>query len=383
MRVYKGSSGSDIIEEIEQGITVIVQKMANYTPRYYVKYDGSKFGWISGAGISKPKKETGPTENLRIQSSTLILQGDLETISWNGKTFEVRSFNSADHIISSILKGIFDNTLISQEIKQQVLKICKNINSSIIWDGTIDYHEINELGKYLNELIIGIKMLLDRKIEKFLIPTRSNFPGIDSLFMYNQRYIPISSKYGEGAVPQLYPLISNISSDIFDNRLRNSQLYRLLMSYKSNSSHVLAIYNFALNKILRFGVECEDLYEDARDNIRSKDLVTVENYVLKYCDNMKIIDAFPLSLTSYCARIASHALNNCLLSKEVIRNYLQSINLHQFHLCNESWHKGKIEYNMKKTWECLFSVTYGKSSINSLSADRGLLCYRFGENINN
>lgn len=380
MKVYKESSGNDVIDEIEKGTEVTTLKMAYYTQRYNVRYDGSKIGWISGKHIEKPKKERGPTENLKIQSATLISQGNLDSIFWNGSWLPVRAFNNTKSLISSITDGISQNIFLSDEIKEQIIRIVSDVEKPIIWDGTIDYHEINEIGKYLNELIIGIKMLSTGKINKFVIPMRSNFPGVDSFICKKNEIIPISMKYGEGAVSQLYPLISKIRFDPSDRRLKNSQIWRLLTCYPIYANHVYAILDFAIKKILRFDIDIEELYEDARDNQPSKNLTKLHNHIIKYCDNWRVVVAFPQSLTSYCAKITTAALNNCLLTKEVIKNHLEEMNLYQYHLCNESWHQGRIVYREKKVSEYPFVITQGKSSINSLNADRGLLCYRFGEN---
>lgn len=376
-KFYKDSSSKDIIDLIDEGTSLKVLKVRDYNPRYYVYCNGN-YGYVSGKLIQKPKREKGPTENLRIYAKELAVLGKKDCLYWNNTLIDCISFIDSKEIIDSILCCLKNNKNISQEIIDQIDKRLHNLNFRFFWDACIDYHEINELGKYLNEMLIGIILLNEKKIQKFVIPLTQNFAGIDSFGIKQKDIIPISSKYGVGAVPQLFGLLGKIPWQNFTARSKTSQVYRLLKSYEKTQSQRMAVYDFAITKLLRLSYDINEIYKSCQAKKKTAELQKLESIVRKTCVNKKILDTFPLSLTSWLERLTVDSLNSCPMSVEIVKNHLEELNLYQYHLNKNDWHEGKIVYLEKKTWECPFSFCIGKSLINNLEANRGLLCYRIG-----
>lgn len=351
--------------------------MADYTPKYYVLCNG-RAGYVSGRFIQKPKREKGPTENLRIYAKDLGIWGKKESLYWRQELIECLSFVNSVSLKGSILYSLQKNKNISKEIISQVEKRLDNLDKKLFWDACVDYHEINEIGKYLNEVLIGVKLLSERKIDKFMIPVSQTYPGIDSFGIKDNKTIPISSKYGEGARSQLFGLLGKLPQANFTPRTRNSQLYRLIVSYSKVSSQKMAVYDYALRKLLQLDYDIDTVYEALQNNVMISEVKAIKSLIMKTCSHEKVKDAFPNSVTSWLERLTIEALNACPMSVEVIKEHLEDMNLHQYHLDKNKWHDGEILYLEKQTWKCPFIFQVGKSLLNNLEANRGLLCYKIG-----
>jgi hypothetical protein len=375
--IYFNSSGRDISGYIEKGKKVTVLKSDNYCSKYYVKYDDNRFGYVQEKYIEKPRKETGPTENLKIQMATLIKGGHLENYFWGNELIECRVFYSAGQLINSIVDGIQKNHNLSDELKIQISGILRNINSKIIWHASLDISDINELGKYLGECLIGLKSLIDRTADKVLFPVKSNFPLVDCFLYYKGQVLPLSMKYGRGANAQLFSILNRFSDEFFDNDLKRSRIYSLIQSNNEYKNQRHAVYDFVLNRAMGRNVDPVRVFELAQQNRIEGDLQTICNYIYDTCDKKKIIDLLPDSLTTYCAQCAANLLNRCQLTIPVITKYIESIALDQYHLDNKEWLNGNIAFKVKRADASNFKVYYGKSVMKDIRAARGLLTFKF------
>lgn len=151
-----------------------------------------------------------------------------------------------------------------------------------------------------------------------------------------------------------------------------------MTSYADLTSQRHAVYDFALRKILRLNIDIDKFYEDCKKNYISADVKYIGNLIADCCDNEKIKKAFPQSVTSWLERVTVEAINACPLSIEIIKEHLRELQLYQYHLDKDRWYEGYVSFVEKKTWQCPFKVTIGKSLLNNLEANRGLLCYRIG-----
>lgn len=246
------------------------------------------------------------------------------------------------------------------------------MESTIIWDG-IDGCEIDETGKYLSESIFGLMTLETDKSASVAFPIKSNFAGVDSFNIRKNAIIPISSKYGKGAPAQAIPLMMKCGRSPSD-----SELNKFLQCLENYPLQREAIYDYAFNKVLDLDIDIHQLYLDAVDNdVDSPLLKNVLSCIKKDSLNTsKIEQVFPASVTSYAAKVTASSLSKCPMTEKKLKAVLKDLGIWQVNACRKSWHDGKIGFYVKSTWNCSFSLYYGKSEINNLEANRGLLTYR-------
>ena len=115
--------------------------------------------------------------------------------------------------------GMKNNRNVSKNIVDSFTEWGKDGNwNEIKWIGNIPNNEMNQLGKYVGEVITGIMGFTHRRslswrgfdpltggIKQFCVPTDPAFTGVDVFFVMNDgSIVSISNKYGKGAAASFF-----------------------------------------------------------------------------------------------------------------------------------------------------------------------------------
>lgn len=336
---------------------------------------------------------------MRIQSETLIKSGTPITVELGSNAFDAMEFRNSSVLLDSILTGLQNNSRVPERVVNQFVHYIESSDKSkIVWNSDITPEEINELGKYLGEMLPGV-LLLDRnwssfdtqfmKIpRRFAVPTDCSFSGIDSFFTdYRGNSTMISSKYGPGARASVF---SNLLPIAMDKKLGESQFKNLIAAAeeagidsetliaKQGSKNVL--YTYGINQILGLNHENPiEIFNDIRNHCINKtelkgESKSVLDKINSTANNM-IVSALPHSTTSFFARTTAERLNEDKKSIEQMKEVLQMKDFVQLNMNMTKWRQGDIQFKVRRSSEADIKIGGNKSAVNDLDARQGSLVY--------
>lgn len=382
-----------VIALMDGGTKITVLPMEQYHSKYKVAY-GSSIGYVSEQYISKPKNEKGSTELLEIKTNELASRGHLSSLSFEDTITTVRGFDNRFNIQKSIIGALKSNKQVGREIVEDVEHIFRFLPRKFVWNAAIDRHEVDELGKYIGELLFGSIILLNKtfdghKIVGVSIPDDSTHSGIDSfLHVKGGDIIGISSKYGVGARASFF---RNILDKIQPTHslMPPCVLTRLCHRYKNHTRE--AIYNYAIKDILGLNIENPyKIFDPIRtgryqgyENVITEIVVAVQERLMastpdstgKLIVRNKIYQNLPYSITNYFCRLIATQLNECPVSMEIIRDVLSRSPIYQVHLDHDQWVKGNIRFDAYHVKSAGVKIIGSKSSIEDIHGKQGLLNY--------
>lgn len=354
---------NDSKENIPAHSKITVLKQDQYNSKYKVLFNG-KLGYISGSYIKKPKKEKGATEHLNIRSSSLITLGEDKKID----SIDVKYFDDHTKLKESIIHGLQENRNICQDVITDINKLLDN--GEVIWNASLDRDEINEIGKYIGELIVGFDKLKKAEIDGFSVPIKSNHPSVDSFFHIRDSIMPISSKYGRGSYASFF---NTFYSDLKNEDLEDSVIKDLVKIQKEKSIDI--VYDYGIKQIL--GYNFENVYEKIKNNLlNDPEIKLIEEKVKSICTNQIILDNLPYSITSFFTRELAQRINNCEISSKKITEIFTKKNISQYHLDISKWNQGNIVFETTDYKDCKVHILGSKSAISDFKAIHGLLNYR-------
>lgn len=401
--VYIGIADNEKIDTLDDGHPISVPDADKYEPRYLIKYKkGSKklLGYVSQNAVAKPIASKGATENLAVRAETLILGGKLTKENYAGKPVQVRKFANHRMLAKSILMGLKKNKNVSEGIVEVFEKFLKPNSryDRLEWTSEIDSHEINELGKYAGELIIGLLCLKNNKsvfsksfyqggIAAFCVPDDPSFVGVDSfLLMKNKTIIPISSKYGVGAkasffanlLPKAVAYNSKLKPSILKQVVKSTKqagITKEMLDRKKGAKDIL--YWHGVNVILKLkNKKPLQIFQDIKKGKMTKDAKVVISAIKKYrYTEPKIKAALPKSVTAFFSREIARQLNNDKKSIVQILEILSGKNFWQANLDINKWRKGDVYYKMVNSGDSKVSIIGSKSSMTDIDAKQGMLNY--------
>jgi len=366
-----------------------------------------EFGGAEGAG--------GP-ESLAIRAETLITEGTQTKIPYGGRDAEVACFNDAASIKKSILVGMKKNRNVSKNIIKSFTEWGEDGNwNEIKWIGNIPNNEMNQLGKYVGEVITGIMGFTHRRslswrgfdplvggIKQFCVPTDPAFTGVDVFFVMNdESIISISNKYGKGAAASFfanllpYVMISRsvvpegalldivniakIKSSAEQMKGRGAPSKQILYEY--GFKHILGSATENLNNKTKIN-DIRDpysVYTSIKKNKSTDDVDTVVNAVIQYLGKHKNLESaeiikreLPNSLTSFFARVTAERLNQPQPIKFMIK-ILKGKNYWQANLNQKDWKKGKISYSIFSSKSVELEIIGSKGVIKDIEMGEGML----------
>lgn len=399
-------SKNSIIDTLADGTSITVVKMRTFSPKYSISYSKrSKTveGFVSEKNVGKPISKKGATENLGVRAETLTKLGIRKQISFGGKKVECMTFNSHTTLMRSLISGLKTNPKVSESIVEVFEDFAKTNYTTLKWQKQIPDSDINELGKYAGEIIIGLLGLKGNKtpfstnfykgkVFSFCIPTDPSFSGVDSFFILGDKTIvPISSKYGVGAKASFFSNLLNkaidagvpprtVIGEVVDSAKR-AGVSSSSLSAKQGSKEVL--YEYGIRKVLNMSRSTiknpYDVYTNVKANGKNTKKLSPEAKqvldTIKQMADKKIADKLPFSMTSFFSRSMADRLNSDKKSVEAMVEILAGKNFWQANLDILEWKKGNIKYKMVSSGKASVQIIGSKSAIDDIDAKQGMVNY--------
>ena len=384
-KVY--DSDNTIIDTLEDGTPITVLKMKTFNAKYTISYAKDKKtinGFVSEKFVGKPIIKKGATENLGVRAETLTKYGTKKQVSFGGKKVECMTFNTHTELMNSLLKGLKSNSKVSESIVEVFQDFAKTNYETLKWQKQIPDSDINELGKYAGEIIIGLLCLKGNKspfsasfykgtVSSFRVPTDPSFSGVDSfLILSDDTIVPISSKYGVGAKASFFSNLLNKAMDsgvpprtvigeVVDSA-KKAGISSAALTSKQGSKEVL--YEYGIRKVLNMPKNSVRdpyaVYTNVKVNGKNtKKLIPEAKQVLDKIEKMadkKIVDKLPFSMTAFFSRTMADRLNSDKKSVEAMIEILAGKNFWQANLDIAEWKKGNVKYNLffqVKKWSAI------------------------------
>jgi len=405
-RIVVYDKSGNTIDFLEDGHQIHVPASKEYNQRYLIEYKKSalsKMGFVNQSYVAKPGGKGTGTETLSVRAETLISLGQSKEIDFSGQKIKVKSFTSADTLIASIVKGLKDNKNVSEGIEDVFENYAKSKKyTEIKWTSEVAQNEVDQLGKYAGELIVGLLALsknesgFNRKIYEgspveFCIPVDPTFAGVDSfLLMQDGKIVPISSKYGVGAKASLFANLLPKAIK-YSSKLPNSVLKGMCESARSVgvTSQMLEqrrgakeiLYHYGITKVLKlnisntYGIFTELKTKKSVDGL-SKDASAVLEAIRKYPGvDKKIVDKLPMSVTAFFCRTIADQLNRDSASVQAMLDILAGKNFWQANLDINAWKSGKVYYKFVNSGNSIIKVIGSKAAIDDIEAKQGMINY--------
>ena len=397
--VYTNNKKTD--EVIEQGEEVLVPSSSLYNKgKILVLYKGIP-KYIQFAALDKQAKKGG--EQLKIPANILTKTAQSIESTVRNKTFESKVFYNALDLSTTINNSIQVIKTIPDPLKIVLINYLESGKFSVIdWMGYNNKQHINEIAKYLGELLIGLcilnkefnvlsKNVFTKKVKKFILPTDSSFAGVDSMFEFiDGTFLPISSKSGKGAPASFH---ANVMPVLVKNSIKTkSKLLSFMIDIQrqKNLKNLEFIYEigfkFLMKKDLKgkLGKKVLNSPYTIYNNIRTGNITELEKYVMNVVRNgkwpvmknqNKIIDKLPNSLTYFICQNIAELLNKDKEAKNTIIEALTAKEFWQANLDKNKFHKGHVYFKMISSGSNNIKVTQGKGSMNSVKSEQGRLNY--------
>ncbi|AGS80958.1 hypothetical protein [Caulobacter phage Cr30] len=356
---------------LNDGDPITVIKAPEYNFKYpVITSDGTK-GKVCEIFISKPKKTTGVTENLRIQSETLIRKG-FDTVQNN---VSCKSFTSSNQLMGSIIHGLENNWRVPKELVNCFIDYASSGYKKISWDSNLNDSDINEAAKYIgSELLPGILAMenvecfedhfLDEIPNEFHVPVESQFSGVDSFFKTHSGITPISSKFGPGAKASFFSNIlpegirnhDSIPNCVFKDIIESSQKLGISAEHlESRKGSKEILYEYGFRRIL--GMDVKDssrVFQNIRSHVLSgtnleTDSRNVQRQIARLATSSEIREKLPYSTTSFLSRETARKLNECSTSIKMMKEIISTKDYVQLHLDMNLWRNGQVFFKMKRS----------------------------------
>ncbi len=359
--------------------------------------------------LDKPVIISNSKEYLGIRTEYLITLGDDLIITLGNNKILCKRFSNEEHLSDSVIEGMKNNHRLNnhQHMIKAIEDLLRKRMDRVPWVSGTTNHQKNDLGKYFGEVLSQI-LMLGGKVNNFskiiidpsrqtgsLFPIDSTFNGFDSFCeIDSESFIPISSKYGQGAQAQFF---SNIYKKAIDMKkyLDGSVIGELvecgeefdIFTSKDFNNRIskMIIYTYCIRNILRLTrtevPNIIDVYEVIKQNKTSRSLNIIIEKIIDIKDTLNlppvIFTLLPESLTSIFLRITANNLGSCKKTIEISKEILSGKNFFQVSLNNNLWINGDIQFNvLDSKMDIDVSFNGSPGSMVDLTAPRGLVTYK-------
>lgn len=352
-------AANNVIAVLANNQTITVVANSEYSSRLHV-YVGNTIGYVSQAFVAKPIQTSGPTENLAIRTSELVAGGRIDIIA----NTECYVYDDRNQLRTTIVDKLRANKRINQEAVDDLNLLLRNPDKFMAWSAAIEPYEINELGKYLGEIvpIFAIPTLNGDPLKAVGFPTKSNIPLFDSILVGQQAHF-VSSKYGDGAAASLYSLFDN-------NRFEQCWVGQLSSDYSSKQGkNADRMFYFGAKHLFDVDIDA------AHDTLMAIGANTPFDYS-KYqivTEDPKYAAAFPKSIAGWINRKVAHHINTCNTCLEQLNNALRSFDITQLYLDRTAWNNGRIRFDYQRFMDATIRVHGNKSTLADHRSSRGTL----------
>jgi hypothetical protein len=355
--------------------------------------------------LKKPTTKGG--EQLSIPASKLVQVAQGKTVTVKEKTFPAKVFYSSIDLSNTIQNGIKIIKTIPDDLKDILIRyLNQNQYKYIDWQGYDNKQFINEIAKYLGELIIGLCVMngdnvltgsnpfKGKKIKEFIVPTDSSFAGVDSMFKTKKgESIAISSKLGKGAPASFH---ANVIPELVKTNPRSKILkYMVDIMKQHNYKNLEFLYDIGINYIMgkylkgKPGQEIKNNPYMIYNNLKNNKITEKEEYILDIVKNPKIkwpvmknhktiINKLPDSFTYFICQNIAEIINQDKTAINEIVSVLNAKNFFQANLNQSKFKNGEIEFKMIESGSDKLKVLQGKGSMGSVKSEQGRLSYMIG-----
>lgn len=384
--------GNRKIDKIKSGKKVTVLRKDYYDPKYTVKYESKNsliIGRVREKFIRKPLRKKGATEYLGIQSSLLVKYGKLTKINYFDNVIECRSFSNKKSLENSILKFLKENPLVREHLIISTKTLFDSGYEKIIWSEKCPLFIRREFGKYLGEVLIGLKFFKEKKCKKFYVPTK-NINTLDSFILdRDNNLIKISSKFGNHNSSSIFSHIVNCKNlkkqSVIKDLIQLKKYYDIIgirdckkLVYAYGFEHILNIKNKSfIRQNLNFSVDVRNGEVDSQRELYIKKLLKT------VCKNKEVLNKFPDTLTYYFSRVILERINNCKVSLDYLKHEIKKTSYIQYTLNNKDWNNlGIVNFNILDTFKDEFDLRLHYKSIkDDVMARNGMLTYEIKKRI--
>lgn len=400
-----------VIDTIYANTPITVPAVKDFSSKYkilYKKNNKQTIGYIHESFVSKPidTSKGGATELLGIQSNTLITLGKKDIFEYNGMKISGYSFTTASQLANSILANLRKNPKVNRD-NSGILSVLENYFKSsdpkkITWNKEVLPSEINELGKYLGELLLGYIILkspssypvIKGTPKYFFIPDDPSFKGVDTFIKTTTGLYPVSNKFGVGAKASFFGNLLPIALEKYQYLPSNSTIKKIAdITKKLNISSADLLRNKgAKNIVYEYGTRVilgipatkvkntYDVYTNIKTSVASKNLTKESSTVIDAIKSIKNLETnikinLPKSITAFFNRQIAAELNSDSKSLNFMLDVLAGKEFYQANLNIDRWKKGEIIYSLTKSGDVSINIIGSKSAISDIDAKQGLINY--------
>jgi len=389
-------------EELEDGEEILVPSSSVFNKgKISVMYKGSPV-IIQFANIDKGATKGG--ETLKINATKLLNTAQNRESTVGSKTFDSKVFYNAQDLSTTLINSLPNMKAIPDNLRNILISYFEGSSYSYInWYGYDNKKHINEIAKYLGEIIIGLcvlnkeynvlsKNVFDAPVQSFIMPTDSSFAGVDSMFtLKDNTAVPISSKSGKGALASFNANVMPVLTK--NNTKTRSPLLSYMIDIQSrlHLKNIEFIYTVGMNWILEpylkntsMGRRIMKTPYKIYTNMRLGNITEDEEYVMDIIRNgkwpvmknmKKINSKLPNSTTYFICQNMAELLNRDADAKDTIINALSSKKFWQANLDLRAFHNGQIKFKMVSSGTTNMKMKQGKGSMNSVTSEQGRLSY--------
>ena len=394
---------------LKTGDKIRVVQTKSYNSRYLIEYTHggkSTTGYVQEKYVAKPNAGgMTNTESLAVRAETLITGGTKITYEFLGEKISAYEFKTAQSLANSILKGMRDNTKINRDdsgIVECFEQYFDQTNpSKIPWNQEVTQNEINQLGKYVGELLVGYLALKQNNSAfqtplyqgvpaRFIVPDDPAFTGVDSfLELSDKSIIPISSKFGGGAKASFFANLFYKVQDLPTTRIpQGCFLTKMIASAKKANvtSMMLQQKRGTMDLVYMIGTRdilgITDIIRPivAKDQIKNGTFgkesdAIIEAIGLYSTPDSVVLQNLPLSVTSFFCREIAKKLNADTKSIKVLKEILIGKNFVQANLNITKWKAGEIEFKFLKSGDATLDIIGTKAGSSDINAKQGTVNY--------
>lgn len=407
-KTTEGRNKTEDGQVLAHGTPITVFGGNEYTPRLRIAWDnGMKVGTLPIDCIDKPGKTN---VRMQIEATKLIKLGHNETVPilFGVKDVKCKCFYTKEEIAKSVLHGLENEPSVPEYVTEQMLDyFMNNLNGdyNFVWSRSIQDGIKKQLGTYVGEMLVGYIGLagaptghMSQNIMKsnnkcFIIPDDPSFAGVDSAFLNKDgTYVPISSKYGRGALASIWaniiPVAKKYYSSLPDGVLKDLVDAADAVGGNPDRKGKEIVYRYGIHNIL----ERKDIanpydvftaYKSGKPGNYASVVHEAIAYVKKGGDgkessaNVLISNAKNggKSLTAILSRGIADRLNNDTKSLEAAKALIAGKDFYQANLDDTKFVRGQLYFRITKAAEMDLSFSGSKASTSNIDASQGTVNY--------
>lgn len=397
-------------DTLAEGDKIRTMKMPEYNSRYLIEYQSgakTKTGYVSEKFIAKPINAANAmagTESLGIRAETLITGGKKITFKFLDQDISAYEFTSATTLGNSILAGMKANQKVNRD-DSGIVRAFEDYfagrdASKIKWNQEITESELNQLGKYVGELLVGYMALKKQTTSfrtplytgtaaRFIIPDDPAFTGVDSfLELTDKSIVPISSKFGGGAKASFFANLfykvmklssSKVPPSCFLGKMVSSVKKANVTAEMLEKSRgtMESVYSVGVRDILGLSITTPiNVKKQIADGKLKAEADLVIASIGNYSGTDKVVlENLPLSVTAFFSREIAKKLNADAKSIQILKEILVGKNFVQANLNIANWKKGDIHYTFLKSGDATLSIIGSKAGAKDINAKQGTVNY--------